>query len=470
MKYMLRTIKIIFIVLMISISLLFLPKETKAGSNANVSGWAWSENIGWISFNSTNCDSDGDGITDTGNYSQCPTGESIGDYGVHIAPDGVFSGYAWSENIGWISFNEEDLSGCPQEPCKAEINLTSGEVSGWARALAPVGDPEGGGWDGWIHLRGTNYGVKLNPSTREFEGWAWGGDDASSTAVIGWISFNHLNCDSDNNGVSDQGNYSQCPIGKPVSDYKVETSFNLPPTAGNLSETINPCAWGTFPQVALGLSIILNWDYSDPNKDPQAAYEIWVDDDPSFSGSKFNHIAPSTAPSDSTVSYALDLSQDEEGDWLANLDWGTTYYWKVRVKDSSGSWSEFSSTSSFTTPAHAYPYPDFQPFPQNPSIGEVVEFIQDDPSVAQAICYLDQNDTATSCEALPGTNYAWDFSYDPAEGFQTDSTYKGNATTTYDVVKPSTVRLQITDDLGTCSMDRKINITLPLPKWREISP
>jgi hypothetical protein len=49
-------------------------------------------------------------------------------------------------------------------------------VQGWARALAT------GSWDGWISLRGTNYGVGLSGTT--FSGFAWGGN------VIGWLSFN----------------------------------------------------------------------------------------------------------------------------------------------------------------------------------------------------------------------------------------------------------------------------------------
>jgi len=52
--------------------------------DGNLSGWAWSENFGWISFASTTP------VT----------------YGVTVATStGEFDGYAWSENIGWISFN-----------------------------------------------------------------------------------------------------------------------------------------------------------------------------------------------------------------------------------------------------------------------------------------------------------------------------------------------------------------------------
>lgn len=139
----------------------FIFGNTKAGPADNVSGWAWSENIGWISFNNTS----GGGATN---------------YGVNIETDGVFSGYAWSENIGWISFNTGDLTGCPTAPCQAKLDFGTKEVSGWAKALT-----DGGGWPGWIRLREvTNYGVSWNSLSGEMEGWAW------ADGVIGWISFN----------------------------------------------------------------------------------------------------------------------------------------------------------------------------------------------------------------------------------------------------------------------------------------
>ena len=103
-------------------------KKVKGEGVPNVFGWAWSSNIGWISFNS---ETDG----------------SIVDYGVHINDEGIFSGYAWSENIGWIHFAPTSgYPGAPQNGVK--VDLESGEVSGWARALS-----FGGGWDGCIKLR-----------------------------------------------------------------------------------------------------------------------------------------------------------------------------------------------------------------------------------------------------------------------------------------------------------------------------
>ncbi|MCP4717022.1 MAG: PKD domain-containing protein, partial [Deltaproteobacteria bacterium] len=51
-------------------------------------GWAWGENVGWISFSCENRDTCADV-----------------DYGVTIGPAGYFSGYGWGENIGWINFD-----------------------------------------------------------------------------------------------------------------------------------------------------------------------------------------------------------------------------------------------------------------------------------------------------------------------------------------------------------------------------
>jgi len=156
----------IFLLIIFVVFGFFIFGKAEAGIEHNVSGWAWSENIGWISFNNT-------------------TGGGTTNYGVNINPStGVFSGYAWSENIGWITFNESELSGCPSGTCQAKLDFGTKQVSGWAKALT-----DGGGWDGWIKLKGTNYGVWLDTSVtpNEFRDWAW------SDMVIGWISFNCKN-------------------------------------------------------------------------------------------------------------------------------------------------------------------------------------------------------------------------------------------------------------------------------------
>ena len=139
-------------------------------SSLDVSGWAWSSNIGWVSFNSTD------------------SGAGGGPYKVVLNTDGTLTGYAWSSNIGWISFNSSDISGCSGGTA---AHVSGGSVYGFARAMAGVGRTDG--WDGCIELSGTNHstgdlygnsGVTYNSSTGLFNGFAWGSD------VVGWLQFN----------------------------------------------------------------------------------------------------------------------------------------------------------------------------------------------------------------------------------------------------------------------------------------
>lgn len=204
-----------------------------AGSADNISGYAWSSydagGMGWLSFN---CVSGGDcGISDYGvnlsgdikqsnnntknvsflskvknffNFvSQTPKVLALND-------DQDFSGYAWSSNYGWIKFG--GLSGFPSGPGTTSDNakMNGNNLSGWARACAVfhsgcsgdyyhgngtvnnnlTGNQSNiylGGWDGWISLRGTGYGVTLNPVSNTFSGYAWGGSD-----VTGWINFSNV--------------------------------------------------------------------------------------------------------------------------------------------------------------------------------------------------------------------------------------------------------------------------------------
>ena len=182
-----RNIKF-FLLFFIIVLIFFVFGKIKAGSEDNVSGWAWSENIGWISFNCTN-------------EGTCGTV----DYGVNINDStGVFSGYAWSENIGWIDFSPvgpypetPNYSACLDLPGSGQTcdGVGDNKTSGWARVLNAQD-----GWDGWIKLKGiaqddSPYVVFRNDSN-ELEGWAW------SDMVVGWISFN-----CNNEGACGTSNY-----------------------------------------------------------------------------------------------------------------------------------------------------------------------------------------------------------------------------------------------------------------------
>jgi hypothetical protein len=60
-----------------------------------ISGWAWNDTYGWISFW---CGNGG-------------TGCGVSNYRVTIDPGGNFQGYAWNDIIGWISFNCDNPGG-----------------------------------------------------------------------------------------------------------------------------------------------------------------------------------------------------------------------------------------------------------------------------------------------------------------------------------------------------------------------
>ncbi len=160
------------------------------GIGTPLKGWAWSSNIGWVSFNSA------DNNTGTGG-----SGNSASAYDVAVDGSGNLTGYAWSPNIGWISFNQSDLTGCTGTT-GANVNNTSGAVTGWIRVLGAQGSTTDG-WDGCVELSGTNHpspdtsgyqgtstkGVTVgidsgNANTYgRFSGFAWGGN------VLGWLSF-----------------------------------------------------------------------------------------------------------------------------------------------------------------------------------------------------------------------------------------------------------------------------------------
>lgn len=151
-----------------------LKKVFASSADHNVSGWAWSENFGWISFNSSNCDADGNGQSDGAPAGCPPSGTLIPNYGVKIDEiSGDFSGFAWSPNIGWIDFAPVGPPSAPNYSAKLDFNDKS--VTGWAKILS-LGD------DGWLKMETVSIS-----EAGDFSGWAWNGD---GSVGLGWLSFN----------------------------------------------------------------------------------------------------------------------------------------------------------------------------------------------------------------------------------------------------------------------------------------
>ncbi len=156
------------VVLLLAVFSLFTyPARIEAASTGSLGGYTWSSSAGWIHMK---------GAT----------------YGVTTDSVGALAGYGWSSNVGWISFNAGDLAGCPSGACTAKVDQTTGAVSGWARAIAGKTTlARNGGWDGWIHLSGSGYGLTAGAPDGSgnctWDGYAWGGGPDLNSDTIGWV-------------------------------------------------------------------------------------------------------------------------------------------------------------------------------------------------------------------------------------------------------------------------------------------
>lgn len=165
----------------------FALPRTALASPLPVTGYAWSDHTGWISFSGTASNGALYGVSED-------------------SATGALSGYAWSDNLGWITFNSAEVSGCPSGTCAPAVNLSRGNVTGWARACSAFAgkslcsgtlDGNSGGWDGWIALSaGNGYGVTQNLATCTWSGYAWGSDAVGTISMSGLSPAYGVGCTS----------------------------------------------------------------------------------------------------------------------------------------------------------------------------------------------------------------------------------------------------------------------------------
>lgn len=212
----------------------------------------------------------------TGDYTNISTPVPAAPFGYGVEADrstGALSGYAWSSNIGWISFNSASVTGCDHfvpagaTSCQAYIDFTTNEIYGWARACSVFQSgcsgalkSNSGGWGGWIKFDGSDplYLSYLDDSlpVSELKNWAWG-----DAVIIGWVSLNNVN------------------TAGPVS-YEVKTNLklNAPPVASFACED---CSGGSISscQVYRGNNLCLVNYSSDPDGNATISTCDWYWDD-----------------------------------------------------------------------------------------------------------------------------------------------------------------------------------------------
>ncbi len=453
----------------IIIFLLMAASAAMASESQNVRGWAYSDNLGWISLNHT-IDKN---ATDT-------------DYGVNINRQGYIdvSSYAYLGQLGntgaseWITF-DPDVAGSPPSDAIGGGYLArarDGKLSGWARAISAcpwdaenkkctgAGAAPGSEWDGWIKLsgkaqNGDDYGVELADGSSEdvkiFKGWAWAGDYG------GWISFN----------CQDGGKNKENICAD--FDYGVETTFHeiAKPFADNL-------------QLAGGIDFCkremsFGWTYHGSSN--ESKFEIWISEDPSVpdSASTIKISGSRNTLPEGTDEISVNMENADGKGTKIKLD-TLKYYWKVKVWDSEDPAQESDlskqSAAEFATDT-LYPDARFEIYPDYLT-KEITTKL--DASKTQCWTYVDGVKTENECFRyiwtiepsvdIEGNKY-WDFADVPGSDPPIKST-----------LSDKIVYINFFDDLQAYKITliaegpetKSCGLTLPLEnerlKWREGIP
>ncbi len=359
-----------------------------------LSGWAWSENIGWISMSCENCSGN--------NVAGCPPVNT--DYGVDFDGNRFF-GYAWSESLGWIHFDNVSVSG--------------DSVTGSANVVSSGEE---------ISFSGNRHNVNI--SNGELTGWGWG------KQVTGWVSFS---CE----------NTGSCGD----SDYRVSLTR---PEARNTQETLDYCARTKDSHVRSAiydgnteLSVSFQWEYYHAIGVRQEEFEIQLSETGDFNNIIFERKIAREADSGDVLTYLPHLLN--EG---AELFWGKEYHWRIKVYDELGLESDWSSPESFTLRNYPYPYAYFED--PKPSVEEKALF------------------SAEGSEIYGGSppSYGWTFEDGrPA----TSSSFEQEVV--FDTTGEKRVTLTVSEGTGTgsdgtgsCTRIKNIRVRYPIPDWREVTP
>ncbi|MEK7452703.1 MAG: PKD domain-containing protein [Patescibacteria group bacterium] len=237
----------------------------------NLRGWAWSDNIGWVSFSCHGSEAAALGIP--GEVVNCANS-----WGAHIVmqsessalniPAKMVLGHAWSDDVGWISFDKSETGNPPTtgnsafdsqfstSSYLAKFDANSDRIIGWARVLSactsvPCTSLIDLGFDGWIQFPDISSGLTLYIDGT-WDGFVWGGD------VVGWIDFSSI-------GIA----YIGDPINTILSNTPPIASAVISPsilqlTGGGFQYSVNVDGSGSYDS-DLGETATLNylWNWGD---------------------------------------------------------------------------------------------------------------------------------------------------------------------------------------------------------------
>ncbi len=187
-----------------------------------------------------------------------------------------------------------------------------------------------------------------------------------------------------------------------------------------------------------GPAAYINWTYSDPDGDPQSAYQVQV----SAGGSSWNP----------PLSFDSGKVSGSGTSYFANgLPFDKTIKARVRVWDSHDSVSGWTESASWKTPKHAYPFTDFIYTPST------------DIPAKQPVQFTDQT---TFYDGGGGTRiWSWAFGDGGTSNVQNPSPHTYNLPGLYNSSLTATDK-----DNYSCSRTKPVTVAQPVPVWKEVSP
>ncbi len=265
----------VLVLIAVTASQLFAPEANKAEAQGSplvgkrLVGYAWSANVGWISFNEAST-------------------------AVTIDSDLALKGFAWSPSIGWIKFGGLDrrtssFLGLTGDAKVYGQSGAAGFLGGYARACNGMPSSsvascdakdfldaslvsENGGWDGLIQLgkvtgtsnhpySGGTYGITIASDGTTLIGqggrgkpFAWGGD------IFGWISFENVS-------VRSQSEFCVIPTTEGGIVMVGQTKASVSRTGDTCSESVWSCPVGGQPAVQVGASTEVDCSDDDDDDD-----------------------------------------------------------------------------------------------------------------------------------------------------------------------------------------------------------
>jgi hypothetical protein len=181
------------------------------------------------------------------------------------------------------------------------------------------------------------------------------------------------------------------------------------PMADDLISTSSYCTVGP----GLG-QITFSWLYQDPNNDPQSQYWLQVATDPQFNNLAVDCTSsqPGINPGQRGSATVIVTQFPTTTCPVGQIAYNTTYYWRVKVRDS-GLWSEWATGTPFTTPIHPYPWPEFTWSPERPIPNDILnvtntsQVFPDRDNISESRWIFENCDPNEFRDPYPDFNSTW---------------------------------------------------------------